>query len=379
MMMRIGLWPTLSVLVALACSTPEVEQDEHAGEEHSDLVVLDSLQLASAELEYSTAQVLPPDTLPLTGSVTFDAARVSHVGPRMQGRVQRVPVDIGQSVEAGDTLAVLDSPELGAAQATWFAAAVERDVDQLNHERAERLYSDGIVSERRRLEAEAEYRQAEGALAAAERTLAALGAQPDSTAASRFVLRAPLSGVVVDKHATIGEVVGSESHLFTVADLSLLWILLDVYETDLARIVVGAPAIVVTEAYPGRLLDGRIGYIGAVVDTISRTIKVRVELPNPDGILKPGMFVRANLVLADRVEVIGVSTSAVQTLEGNSVVFVPEGGGQFRVTPVVTGRRRAGGWIEVLEGLAFGDSVVTTGSFSLKSDLLKASFGEEGH
>jgi len=74
-----------------------------------------------------------------------------------------------------------------------------------------------------------------------------------------------------------------------------------------------------------------------------------------------------------------VSTSAVQTLEGNSVVFVPEGGGQFRVTPVVTGRRRAGGWIEVLEGLAFGDSVVTTGSFSLKSDLLKASFGEEGH
>jgi len=282
-------------------------------------------------------------------------------------------------VEAGDTLAVLDSPELGAAQATWFAAAVERDVDQLNHERAERLYSDGIVSERRRLEAEAEYRQAEGALAAAERTLAALGAQPDSTAASRFVLRAPLSGVVVDKHATIGEVVGSESHLFTVADLSLLWILLDVYETDLARIVVGAPAIVVTEAYPGRLLDGRIGYIGAVVDTISRTIKVRVELPNPDGILKPGMFVRANLVLADRVEVIGVSTSAVQTLEGNSVVFVPEGGGQFRVTPVVTGRRRAGGWIEVLEGLAFGDSVVTTGSFSLKSDLLKASFGEEGH
>ena len=91
------------------------------------------------------------------------------------------------------------------------------------------------------------------------------------------------------------------------------------------------------------------------------------------------MFVRANLVLADRVEVIGVSTSAVQTLDGNPVVFVPEPGGVFRITPVVTGRRRAGGWIEILTGLASGDSVVTTGSFSLKSDLLKESFGEEGH
>ena len=378
-MTRSRLWVAIAGVGVIACGGDAVEEEVHSDESSLEIVVLDSLQLASADLRFAAVQVLPPDTLRLTGSVTFDAARVSHVGPRMQGRIRRVPVEIGSTVREGDTLAILDSPELGAAQAAWFNASVEREVDRRNYERAERLYRDGIVSERRRLEAEGEFRQAEGALSAAERALAALGAEPDSSASSVFVLRAPLTGVVADKHATVGEVVGSDARLFTVADLTRLWILLDVYEADLSRVTAGTQAVITTRAYPGRLFDGRVAYVGAIVDTVSRTIRARIEIPNPDLVLKPGMFARADLVLHDTAQTFGVPQDAVQTLDGNTIVFVPEGSGRFRIAAVVTGPSRAGGWVDILSGVVLGDTVVTAGSFSLKSELLKSSFGEEGH
>lgn len=379
MMTRSEFWPAILVLALAGCGSDAWEETAHADESSHDEVVLDSLELASANLEYTMVQVLPPDSLRLTGSVTFDAARVSHVGPRMQGRIRQVAVEIGSLVRMGDTLAVLDSPELGAAQAAWFAATVDREVDRRNFERADRLFQQGIVSERRHLEAEGELRQAEGALAAAEHALAALGAEPDSMASSHFVLRAPLSGVVADKHATVGEVVGPAAQLFTVADLSRLWIILDLYESDLSRVKVGDAAVVETHAYVGRLFEGKIAYIGAIVDTISRTVKVRIVLPNPDRILKPGMFAHADLILQDSTETIGVPQEAIQTLRGATVVFVSEDVGRFRIVPVVTGQIRAGGWIEVTDGLTIGDRVVANGSFTLKADLLKESFGEGGH
>ncbi len=365
------------VLGLAGCGDSEGEALPDSEESYSDRVVLDSIQLGIAELEYAVVQTLVPDTLRMTGTVTFDAALISHVGPRVQGRVNRVLVDIGTRVRAGKILAVLDSPELGTAQAEWFEAEVSRDVKRRNYERTERLFADGIVSERRRLEAEAEFRQSEAELAAAVKRLAALGAEPDSTASSQFALRAPLSGMVVEKHATVGEVVGPEETLFTVGDLSELWILLDLYESDLARVKVHNPALLTVEAYPGRHFPAHVGYIGATVDTVSRTVKVRVEIPNPDELLKPGMFARAELVLMDDSTLIGIPDDAVQLHDGEQVVFVPEGEGRFAVRSITAGRLRAGGWVEVIDGLSPGDTVVARGSFSLKAQLEKESFGEE--
>ena len=365
------------VLGLAGCGDSEGEALPDSEESYSDRVVLDSIQLGTAELEYAVVQTLVPDTLRMTGTVTFDAALISHVGPRVQGRVNRVLVDIGTRVRAGKILAVLDSPELGTAQAEWFEAEVSRDVARRNYERTERLFADGIVSERRRLEAEAEFRQSEAELAAAVKRLAALGAEPDSTASSQFALRAPLSGMVVEKHATVGEVVGPEETLFTVGDLSELWILLDLYESDLARVNVHNPALLTVEAYPGRHFPAHVGYIGAIVDSVSRTVKVRVEIPNPDELLKPGMFARAELVLTDDSTLIGIPDDAVQLHDGEQVVFVPEGEGRFAVRSITAGRLRAGGWVEVIDGLSRGDTVVARGSFSLKAQLEKESFGEE--
>ena len=155
--------------------------------------------LAGSAAHEAGGRASAPDTLHLTGSVTFVPSRVSHVGPRMQGRIREVMVEIGSPIAAGDTLAVLDSPELGVMQAAWFQASVARDVAMQNHERVERLARDGIASERRRLEAEAELRQREAEVAAAERGLVALGAEPDSSASSL----SRMGGPAVMRRATL--------------------------------------------------------------------------------------------------------------------------------------------------------------------------------
>ncbi|MGH7612856.1 MAG: efflux RND transporter periplasmic adaptor subunit, partial [Gemmatimonadales bacterium] len=174
---------TMLILTAgavLACGKNDPTPEQHNDPPAADVVELDSVQQAAAGVSLGTVGPLPPDTIYLTGTVTFDAARVSHVGPRIQGRIRRVYVDNGVHVSAGDTLVVLDSPELGAAQARWTQALVTRDVAARNFERTERLYRDGIVSARRRLEVESELRQREAELGAAVQALSALGAEPDT-------------------------------------------------------------------------------------------------------------------------------------------------------------------------------------------------------
>ena len=342
----------------------------------ADVVELDSAQMAAAGVAFTTVGPLPADTIYLTGTITFDAARVSHVASRIQGRIRRVHADIGTFVRRGDTLAVLDSPELGGAQARWAQARVSRDVARRNFDRAERLYRDGIVSERRRLETEAALREQDAALTAALQMLSALGATPDSSGSGLFVIRAPLDGEVVEKHATEGEVVGPEAGLFIVGELNRVWLLLDLYETDLRRVQVGAPVRVVADAYPQTPFFARVGLVSSIVDSVSRTVKVRAEIPNQAHVLKPGMFARAGLTLEAPAAALGVPHAAVQTMGGRDVVFVLEGRGRFRAKPVRLGPPRAGGWLEVHDGLRLGDSVVVTGAFALKTKLLQAAEGE---
>lgn len=373
--MRLTNFCALAASAALAaCGSPE--SAPHAGVASSNVVALDSAQRVAAGITLGVVGAMPADTFYLTGTITFDAARVSHVGPRTQGRVRHVPLDVGASVSAGDTLVVLDSPELGAAQAHWAQSRVSREVAFRNFERTERLYRDGIVSERRRLEVDAELRERDAGLTAALQALTALGATPDTSGSGLFVIRSPLSGEVVEKHATVGEVVGPETSLFIIGELNQVWLLLDLYETDLRRVRPGLAVRVIADAYPDRLFTARASVISSVVDTVSRTVKVRVEIPNRDHLLKPGMFARAGLVLDAAPGAIAIPHAAVQSLDGRDVVFVPAGDGRFKVQPVRIGPPRAGGWVQVLEGVARGDTIVAAGSFALKAQMMLGGAGE---
>lgn len=367
----------LAVALLLGCGGQAAPPRAEAAASLADSTVvrLDSAQLAASNLVVGTVTALPPDTITLTGTLSFDPAQLSHVGPRIQGRIRTVRVGIGDQVRAGDTLGTLDSPELGSAQATWMKAVASRDVAARNLERAERLAAEGIVSERRRLELEAALRERDADLAAAVQALAAFGAQPDSTAPGLFPLRTPLTGQVVEQHAVVGEVVGPESELFTVGNLGRLWLMLDLYEADLPRVREGARVRIRVDALPGQDIAGRVGYVGAIVDSVSRSVKVRVEIDNRDQVLKPGMFAQASLVIPGAPGRGGIPVAAVQRLEGRTVVFQPVGPGVFRPTPVSIGPERAGGWVEVFTGIQQGDSIVQAGSFALKAHLQREQFG----
>jgi RND family efflux transporter MFP subunit len=167
-----------------------------------------------------------------------------------------------------------------------------------------------------------------------------------------------------------------EKPLFTIANLDILWIILDIYEKDLARIDLGQEAELYVSAYPEDEFKGRITYISSVVKAATRTVKVRVELDNSKRMLKPGMFAKAKIITGEPEEILTVPLSAIQRLQGKEVVFVDKGKNLFGCCPVKTGREFKT-TIEVLEGVKEGERIVTEGAFYLKSELLKETIVDE--
>jgi cobalt-zinc-cadmium efflux system membrane fusion protein len=174
--------------------------------------------------------------------------------------------------------------------------------------------------------------------------------------------------------------VAPTDRLFTVADLSNLWIELDIYERDLAKVREGQEVEVTTAAYPEIVFEGSIVYLADVLDPERRTVHARVEVGDPDGLLRPGMFATAGISVPGGTPVLAVPREAVQSVEGTDVVWVPgEESGEFHGRPVVTGQELLGGRIEILSGLVAGDTVVVRGAFTLKSEHEEGEFGGHAH
>ena len=227
--------------------------------------------------------------------------------------------------------------------------------------------------------AEADLRRAEAALNGAHDRLAVLGAGDGE--GGQYALTSPFAGVVVARDASLGEMASPSDQLFTVADLTRLWIELDIYERDLSRVAQGQAVDVTTGAYPGRTFPGRIVYVGDIVDPEKRTVRARVEIPNADMSLKPGMFANALIRIGgEGPPVPAVPREAVQEVEGRTVVFVPGSRpGEFRAQPVQVGQPTEDGMVLVQSGIGLGDQVVTTGAFALRSELAEGEIGEAGH
>lgn len=355
-----------------------VAADEHAGEE---VVVLDTAAIRLGGIQVSVVDSITTSALLVTGSIMFDADRVSHVGSRSDGRIVAVQADLGARVQRGQALALLESVEVGQIRAEEREAEALLQIAQENHAREQRLARQGISSRKELLEAEAQLRRAEAALHSAEDRLQVLGASHDHGAGGEFSLVAPFPGVVVARDASLGEMATPADTLFTVADLSEVWIELDVFERDLARVRRGQSVAVMVTAYPGRLFPGRIVYVGDVLDPAKRTVRARVEIPNPESALKPGMFATASIQVGGGGPPLAVvPQDALQTVEGRRVVFVPgDAAGEFRVVPVEVGETIEGGRVVIRSGIAPGSRVVTAGAFALRSELSKSEIGEGGH
>ena len=382
-------WPTIAAtgiaLVLLlwalfgrgdpASETAVDTADAHAADS---VVTLDSAALRMAGIELLTATPSGNDALMANGTITYDANHVSAISSRAEGRVLTVRADLGQQVAAGAVLALLESAEVGQTRGDLERARVNMDVAKRNYEREKRLFEQAITSQKELLEAENAFRLAEADYNSAVSKLRAVGAE-DGEGAS-FGLAAPIAGVVVERNASPGQVVGPSTNLFTVANLRHVWITVDVYEADLSRVRTGAQVVVTPAALVGETFTGRVTYAGGVVDTTSRTFKVRVELENPELRLRPGMFAQVRIAASPGTARIAAELTipevAVQELNGKQVVFVAKDApGQFVARAVTLGPRR-GGFVTVTRGLNTGDRIVGQGAFQLKAEMLKASFGE---
>jgi cobalt-zinc-cadmium efflux system membrane fusion protein len=279
--------------------------------------------------------------------------------------------------------------EVGQAKAELLTARTREELALESYEREQRLYEDRITSERELLEARAEYREAVSMRESAQETLRLYGLSPASLrdlaagdpGASLLPVTAPLAGRVVEKHATLGELATPTDTLFTIADLSRVWIWIDVFERDLARVHREDGVEVEVDSFPGRVFSGEVSYLSPEVASETRTVRARIDVPNPDRLLRPGMFATVRLADPHSAEPsLTVPEAAVVRRGGESLVFVPAGtppsggGARFEARPVTTGRSEPG-WVEILTGLEAGERVVTEGAFFLESELAREDLG----
>ncbi|MHB1291281.1 MAG: efflux RND transporter periplasmic adaptor subunit [Sulfuricella sp.] len=315
-----------------------------------------------------------PESVSVTATIQPNRNKLAYISPRIPGRVVKVGVEVGDIVRKGQVLAVLDSVELGEARSAYLQAASEETVARAGFERAQRLQADNIIPEKDYLRARAEHEKAKASLRAASDKLRMVGVEPDKLTGSVFPLVAPFAGSVIEKHAVLGSLREPEEIVFTVADLSMLWVEADLAESDLAKVQNSALASVTVAAYPGEVFNGRLVYVSSVMDKETRTVKARIEVPNRDGRLKPEMFATATIYTAFNEKVLLVPENAVLLVQGQPTLFVAEEGG-YEARPVEIGERR-NGLVIIKSGVIAGENVVVSGAYALKARLLKSQIGD---
>ncbi len=333
------------------------------------IVRLDDAQRAASGIGVEPARLTPIDaTVTLPGEIRLDEDRTAHVVARVAGVVQSVQVLLGQSVAKGQVLAVIASPAASDMRATLRTALQRQALAGKTLEREKRLWAERISAEQDYLQAQADYQTASIEVDNARLKLAAFDIAPSISEGNRFALRAPFAGIVLAKHATLGEHVGEESNVYTIADLSSVWATFNVTAADLFAVKLGAPATVTASALQASA-HGKVSYIGNLIGEATRMAVAHVTLANPDGAWRPGLFVDVAVQAGQRRDALTVPDEAIQTVDGRPQVFVETHEG-FVARPVRTGASD-GRRIEIVEGLAAGERVATANAFVLRSELDK--------
>lgn len=386
-----GLW-LAPLLVALGCGggalelthapagdVPDIHDEERA-------VLLDEDTIARFGIETAVAG---PGRLAviteLPGEVQVDGDRMAHVAPRVGGVVRGVFASLGDEVRAGQLMAVLESRELADAKADFLAANERLGLARATFEREERLWRNKISSEQDYLDARNGLAEARIATRTAEQKLHALGFTQEEVAdlgeqhdadLTLYRVTAPFGGTVIGRHITLGETVSASESVFTVADLSTVWIDLSVYQKEIGVVRAGQ-SVRVSTAH-GDEAELPIAFVQPLVGEETRTALARIIADNSQGVWHPGCFVTARVAtsIAEEVPVLAPLSAVIRMEDGDDVVFVETEHG-FEPRGVSLGRRSKDE-VEIVAGLEPGERYVVRGGFSLKAELGKEAFGE-GH
>ncbi|HTG90957.1 MAG TPA: efflux RND transporter periplasmic adaptor subunit [Pyrinomonadaceae bacterium] len=352
----------------------------------------ESAQSHAIEMEIVAPQSIA-GTIVATGKILVPEDRMANIGPVHEGRLVRLYAGQGSIVRKGQKLADLESADIDQAEADYLKALADYDnarrtsaadvkFAQATYDRTKMLYEKSITAgknlqaaehdlEMAKASAASVVAQTRAALTSARRHLLILGLKASdidalasqSSLAAIFSLTSPISGIVIERNGTIGATVSSDANVFKIIDISHVWIDANVFEKDLERVRRGQEVKVSVPAFPGVNFSGRVILVSSVVDPETRSVKVRTEVPNAEGRLKPDMFANVQIITDLHRTTISIPQSAVLDDGGKSVVFVAEGNG-YQKRPVNIGIE-GNGRVEIIEGLQAGDKVVVKGNYLL--------------
>ena len=323
----------------------------------------------------------------LTGKISFNEDRISHLVPRIAGVATNVRKKLGDPVKKGEVLAELDSRDLADIKSDYLTARGNIGLVQITFHRKKSLWEQKIIAEQDFLEAKQAYKAAQIQLGAAERKLHALGFPHDYIEKlpelshenlTTYKITAPFDGTIIEKHIVEGELAEEGSEVFVIADLNTVWAKLDVHPKYLPEILKGQ-AVEISVIDGNCVVESRIFYLSPTIEADKRTAVALAEIANPDCNWRPGMFITALVTTGkEAVDAVVVPKDAVQTVETVQSVFVPTDEGYFP-KPVTLGRSNHKS-VEILSGLSVGEKYVSKGAFELKAQLVTSSMsGHAGH
>jgi cobalt-zinc-cadmium efflux system membrane fusion protein len=342
------------------------------------IVQMSDQQIAQYDITLAAAEAgTVPSTLSLPGEVVFNPDRIAHVTPRVPGVVRDVTATIGDQVQAGDVLAILDSRELAQAKSAYLAAQSKLGLAKANFEREKKLFEQEIAPEAEFLQSRQRFREAEVNLRLAERELHALGldeaqveALPDQpeNELTRYELIAPIGGTIVQRHVAKGETLHAQPSEppFVIADASQVWVELTVYPKNLGQVRNGQKATIEADNTDASA-TGKIDYVSPRVRQSTRTATARVVLDNKGGVWRPGQFVTGQVHMETAEANVVIPESAIQTVDQQPVVFVRSTGG-FTSQKIKIGQR-GGGEVSIQSGLEPGQRYAAGNTFILKAEL----------
>ncbi|PJZ46017.1 efflux RND transporter periplasmic adaptor subunit [Leptospira brenneri] len=322
------------------------------------------------------------EELQLPGTVSYDMNSVAKVGSRVSGRIVQVYVKEGEHVKKSTALASIQSVELGTTEANYLKARARLEALKVQADRAKDLYERKVTSAKEYEMSLMDYKSVKAEMETSRNALENLGLNESEIAnleagkynSKNLYIRTPISGTVTEREAIIGQAVNARDNLFTVADLSVLWINLEVYEKDLASIRMGNEAKVIPIGSKDDSLKAVVSHVGDVIDPIKKTAEIRLEVRNSRGRLRPGQSVTATVVGAmvessvNKAKVI--PADCIHKIEGENFIFVRNGDGSFSAKKVGVGKTYDH-WVEITNGVEPGEAIVEEGSFVLKSEYLK--------
>jgi len=331
------------------------------------------------QIKFEPAKVIPiKKTLDIPGSIEVKQNLLARIGSPVQGRIIEIKGELGKTVKQGDVLAVINSTELAKQQLAYIKSVQMVELKTKSYERAVLLFDADVVSEAQKLERKTELSAAKADMEASKDQLSVMGMtvedieaiQSETQIDATTNIVAKIDGKIIKKNVNVGQVVDPTEDIFTIAMLNEVWGVAQVPERQIGFLKEGDELLIDVPAYESKFVEGKITYLGDIVDPVTRTVTIRTEIDNAHGLLKPDMLITMK-VSGKKIEKVGVPINAIVSIDDIPNIFVKTGENKFLMRPVTLGIKNKDA-VHIDDGLLEGEEVVIDGAFHLNNERLYA-------